>query len=136
VTTIVDQNELVVRRFFDELWTRGRLEVADELMAPEHIHHLSGDDLGGPQEVKALVTFLRGAFPDLRFVIEDEVVAGDKVVVRWTAVGTHLGEFDGIPPSGRVVTWTGMDLVRLQDHRIVELWGNNDALGLREQLRS
>jgi predicted ester cyclase len=134
--TIVEQNELVVRRFFDELWTRGRLEVADELMAPEHTHHLSGDDLGGPQEVKGLVTFLRGAFPDLRFVIEDVVVAGDKVVVRWTAVGTHLGEFGGIPPSGRVVTWTGMDLVRLQDHRIVELWGNNDALGLREQLTS
>jgi predicted ester cyclase len=132
----VEQNVFVVRRFFDELWTQGRLEVADELMAPEHTHHLSGNELGGPQEVKELVAFLRGAFPDLRFIVEDEVVAGDKVVVRWTAVGTHLGEFGGIPPTGRIVTWTGIDLARLQDHRIVELWGNNDGLGLEEQLRS
>ena len=83
-----------------------------------------------------MVVFLRAAFPDLRFIIEDEVVAGDKVVVRWTAVGTHLGDFHGIPPSGRTVTWTGIDLVRLEDDRIVELWGNYDALGLEEQLRS
>ena len=132
----MEQNALIVRRFFNELWTQGRLEVADELLAPEHIHHLSGDDLGGPEEVKALVAFLRGAFPDLRFVMEDEVVADDKVVVRWTAVGTHLGDYDGITPTGRVVTWTGIDIVRLQDHCIVELWGNYDGLGFGEQLRS
>jgi predicted ester cyclase len=78
----------------------------------------------------------RAAFPDLHFVIEDEIVADDKVVVRWTAEGTHLGDFDGIVPTGRVVTWTGIDIVHLQDHRIVELWGNNDGLGLEEQLRS
>ena|SRR5664279_5528532 len=132
----MEQNALVVRRFFDEVWTQGRLEVTEELLAPAHIHHLSGADLGGPTEVKALVAWLRSAFPDLRFVIEDEVTAGDRVVIRWTAVATHLGDYDGLPPTGRVVTWTGIDLVRLQDHRIVELWGNYDALGLQEQLRS
>ena len=132
----MEQNALIVRRFFDELWTQGRLEVADELLGPGHIHHLSGDDLGGPEEVKALVTILRTAFPDLHFAIEDEVVAHDKVVVRWTAVGTHLGDYDGFAPTGRIVTWTGIDIVRLQDHRIVELWGNNDGLGFEEQLRS
>ena len=132
----MEHNLLIVRRFFDELWTNGRLEAVDELLAPAHTHHLSGDDLGGPEEVKALAVFLRAAFPDLRFVIEDEVVADDKVVVRWTAVGTHRGDFDGIAPTGRVVTWTGIDIVRLHDHRIVELWGNYDGLGLEEQLRS
>lgn len=132
----MEANELVVRRFFDELWTGGRLEAADELLAPEHMHHLSGDVLGGPQEVKELVTFLRAVFPDLSFVIDDAVVAGDKVAVRWSAVGTHLGDFDGIPPTARVVTWTGIDLVRLKDNRIVELWGSYDALGLEDQLRS
>ena len=130
----MEQNAIVVRRFFDEVWTQGRIEAAEELLAPEHVHHLSGADLGGPAEVKALVAWLRSAFPDLRFLIEDEVAAGDKVVIRWTAVGTHLGDFDGLAPTGRVVAWTGIDIVRLQDHRIVELWGNNDALGLREQL--
>ena len=84
-------------------------------------------------------SFCRAAFPDLRFVIEDEVVADDKVVVRWTAVGTHLGDYDGISAvldGPRSCHWTGIDIVRLQDHRIVELWGNNDGLGFEAQFRS
>jgi steroid delta-isomerase-like uncharacterized protein len=132
----VEQNSVIVRRFFDELWNRGRFAAADELLAPAHVHHLSGDDLGGPVEVKALVEFLRHAFPDLRFVIEDELVAGDKVVVRWIATGTHLGDFGGLAPTGRFVSWTGIDIVRLKDDRIVELWGNYDAQGLEQQLTS
>lgn len=105
-------------------------------MAPEHIHHLSSDDFGGPHEVKGLVAYLGGAFPDLVITIEDEVVGGDKVVIRWTARGTHLGEFNEIAPTGRVVTWSGIDVVRLRDHLLVELWGNFDAAGLYEQLGS
>ena len=133
---MTEQDLLVVRRFFDELWSQGQLNVADELLAAHHVHHVSGEDMTGPEEVKEFVTYMRVAFPDLRFTIEDEVVAADKVVVRWTAQGTHRGEFMAIPPTGRVVTWTGIDIVRLQDHRIVELWGNNDALGLHDQLSS
>lgn len=131
-----EANVLVVRRFFEEPWNRGRLDVAADLMAPEHVHHLSGEDLGGPEEVKALVTYVRTVFPDLEFVLDDEIAAGDKVVVRWTASGTHVGEFDGVPPTGRMLTWTGIDIVRLSDDRIVELWGNDDALGMEEQLRA
>jgi predicted ester cyclase len=131
-----EQDVLVVRRFINELWNGGRFEVADELMAPEHIHYLSGDEFGGPQEVKELVAYLRDAFPDLVITIEDEVVGGDKVVIRWTARGTHLGEFNEISPTGRVVTWTGIDIVRLRDHLIVQLWGSFDAAGLYEQLGS
>ena len=100
-----EANVLVVRRFFEELWNRGRLDVAADLMAPEHVHHLSGEDLGGPEEVKALVTYVRTVFPDLEFVLDDEIAAGDKVVVRWTASGTHVGEFEGCRSTGRMLTW-------------------------------
>lgn len=132
--TLSEQNAVVVRRFFDELWNAGLLEAADELLAPNHVHHISGDDMSGPEAVKDLVTYLRSAFPDLRFVIEDELLAGDKVVVRWTAYGTHLGDFGGLSATGRTAHWTGIDIVELQDGRIVELWGNNDGIGLVEQL--
>ena len=88
---MTDRDLLVVRRFFDELWSQGQLNVADELLVAHHVHHVSGDEMTGPEEVKEFVSYLRGAFPDLRFTIEDEVVAADKIVVRWTAQGTHLG---------------------------------------------
>jgi steroid delta-isomerase-like uncharacterized protein len=130
----VDANETLARRFLDDVWTDGRYDVADLLLAPDHRHHISGDTLVGPDAVKEMARYLRGAFPDLTFVIEDAVVDGDKVLLRWTARGTHAGTFGGVEGTGRRVEWTGMDLVRCADGRIVELWGNNDAQGLWEQI--
>jgi predicted ester cyclase len=129
-----DQNAVVVRRFFEEVWNAGDLQVADELVAASHVHHISGEAMSGPQAVKDMVLYLRGAFPDLRIVIEDELLAVDKVVIRWTAYGTQLGALGDIAATGRAVRWTGIDIVHLKDRQIVELWGNNDAIGLVEQL--
>jgi predicted ester cyclase len=86
--------------------------------------------------VKEMVAGLRNAFPDLRFEIADVVSCDDKVLVRWTAHGTHKGELGGAAPTGKRVSWTGMDLIRLDQGRIVELWGDNGARGLWEQLES
>jgi predicted ester cyclase len=129
----VTGNEVVVRRFFDELWSGGNVAVADELLAPHHQHHISGGTLHGPGAVKAMVVGLRTSFPDLTFRLEDVINAEDTVVVRWTAFATYAGE-DPPGANGRRVTWTGIDIVRLRDERIVELWGNNDSQGLAEQL--
>jgi predicted ester cyclase len=107
-------NEVTVRRFFDELWSDGRIELADELLAPQHRHHVSGRLIEGRDAVKEMARDMLSAFPDLRFDIEDALAVDDKVLIRWT----------------------GMDLVRLEDGRIVELWAENDALGLSEQLHS
>lgn len=128
-------NEAVVRRFFDELWSGGRIELADELLAPHHRHHVSGQLIEGREAVKEMARDMLGAFPDLRFDIEDALAADDKVLIRWTAHATHSVELDGVPATGKRLSWTGMDLVRLEGGRIVELWANNDALGLSEQLR-
>ncbi len=94
----------------------------------------SGSTLDGPEAVKGMARSMHAAFPDLAFVIEDALVDGDKVLVRWVARGTHAGTFGGVEPTGRAVEWTGMDLLRCEGGKIVELWGNNDALGLFEQL--
>lgn len=130
----MDPNEVLARRFFDEVWTGGRYDVADLLLGSDHRHHISGETLGGAAAVKEMARSLRSAFPDLAFSIEDTICADDKVLVRWTARGTNTGAFGGRPATGRAVEWTGMDLIRVADGRIVELWGNNDAMGLWDQL--
>src|SRR3954451_11790403 len=88
---MVSENEGLARRFFEELWNGGELTVADELIAAEHVHHVGDRELSGPEGVRGAVTWLRTAFPDLRFEIDDLMSEDDRVALRWTASGTHLG---------------------------------------------
>jgi steroid delta-isomerase-like uncharacterized protein len=131
---MVPENEAIVRRFFEELWNEGDLGVADELIAADHVHDVGGEELRGPDGVKGAVTWLRTAFPDLRFEIASLISDGDQAAVRWTASGTHLGPFAGVPPTGRRVEWTGSDWFRLHRGRIIDAWVIADGEGLQEQL--
>jgi predicted ester cyclase len=129
----MDENEVVVRRFFDEVWSGGRFDVIEELVASDHLHHISGVPVQGPEGVSQLAGWLRRTFPDLKMILEDVITAQEKVVVRWTAEGTYAG--DDLPAAqGRRVRYTGIDIVHVKNGKIVELWGNNDARGLWEQL--
>jgi steroid delta-isomerase-like uncharacterized protein len=128
------ENIMLVHRFFEELWNQGNLDAADELLASGHVHHFSDEDIIGPEGLKSLVTWLRTAFPDNHTSIDDVVAEGDKVVVRFTNRGTHQGEGMGIPPTGKRVVYTGIDIFRIEDGRIVERWGEVDGLGLGQQL--
>jgi len=74
------------------------------------------------------------AFPDIKVTTEHIIAEWDKVVIRWTATGTHPGELMGIPASGRQVTWTGMTIYRFADGKIVESWWAYDALGMMQQI--
>jgi predicted ester cyclase len=129
----MNENESLVRRFFEEVWSAGRLETVDELVAPGHRHHISGGTVDGPGGVKDLVTWLRAAFPDLSMTVEEAINAEDTVVVRWTGRGTYAGA-DVPAARGRRVEYTGIDIVRVRGGQIIELWGNNDSQGLWEQL--
>jgi steroid delta-isomerase-like uncharacterized protein len=80
------------------------------------------------------VAALRDAFPDVHITIEDQVAEGDRVVTRWTARGTHTGAFQGIPPTGKRGSMTGIDINRFADGKVVECWTNADDLGLLQQL--
>jgi predicted ester cyclase len=133
---MVPENEAVVRRFMDELWSDGNLGAADELVAINHVHHLGGEELHGPDGVKEAVSWLRSAFPDLRFEIDDVVSDGDRVVLRWTATGTHKGTFADVAPTGRRVTWIGCDWFRLRGGQLTEAFVVADGGALYEQLTS
>jgi steroid delta-isomerase-like uncharacterized protein len=124
-------------RFFDEVWSEGKLDLVDELFAPEYVGHPSGPEetVRGPEGVKEYVGRLRAGVPDLTVTIEDQVADGDKVATRWTAQGTHDGELMGIDPTGRAATVTGITIQRIGGAgQIVEGWTNWDMLGMLQQL--
>jgi ketosteroid isomerase-like protein len=131
-----EQNKTIVRRLFDELWNKGSLPVADELIAPTYTHHdASTPDLGrGPESEKKRVTLYRTAFSDLRLTVEDTIAEGETVVARWSCRGAHKGDLNGIAPTGKQFVISGVSIVRFAGGKMVEGWINWDALGLMQQL--
>lgn len=125
------------RRFFDEIWSQGDLDLVDELVAPEYVGHPSGPEqtVRGPEGVKAYIAGLRAGIPDLTVTVEDQLANQDTVATRWTAHGTHAGELMGVEATGRTATVTGITIQRFgPTGRIVEGWTNWDTLGMLQQL--
>ena len=131
-----EQNKTVVRRLFEELWNKGTLPVADELIAPTYTHHdTATPDVGrGPESEKKRVTMYRNAFADFRLTIEDIIAEGETVMARWTCRGAHKGELNGIAPTGKQISISGVTIARIASGKIVEGWVNWDALSLMQQL--
>lgn len=129
------ENAAVARRLFDEALNAGDLDVIDEIVAADaSFHWATFPTAQGAAEDKRLLGAVLAGFPDVRFTMDQVIAGGDLVVVRWTATGTHLGEFQGIAPTGREITWTGIDIYRIACGRIVEGWAEVDGLGRMAQL--
>jgi steroid delta-isomerase-like uncharacterized protein len=88
----------------------------------------------GAQAIKEVFATLHRAFPDLHIKVEDVIAEGDKVVSRHTVTGTHQGEYMGLPPTGRSVTYNEIFILRFADGRIAETWGVVDVLSQMRQL--
>jgi len=133
---VSEENKNVVRRLFEEVWNNGYLHVADELFAPNYVHHdVSTPDVGrGPESEKKRATLYRTAFPDLRLTAEDIIAEGETVVARWSCRGTHKGDLNGIAPTGKQFDISGITIVRLDNGKMVEGFVNWDALGLMQHL--
>ena len=110
--------------------------AASTLMAPDFVAHHPAfpDGIRGPQGMAQTGAMFRSAFPDLEYTIEDRVAERDKVVVRWTATGTHHGAFLGLEPTGRSMHITGTDIFRVREGRVAEAWVVSDFFGLFVQL--
>ena len=130
-----EDNKALVRRFVDEVQSGGNTDLIDEICSPEFVNHSAPPGLPADREgIKILTTMFKGAFPDSYFSVEDMIAEGDEVVTRKTFHGTHEGEFMGIPPSGRTVNVSLIDVVRISDGRVVEHWSVGDNLGMMQQL--
>lgn len=134
-TTTEDEHESVARRWHEEALNQGNLAVIDEIVAPDVLHRsVTFTDLTGAAGVKQNLGNALASFPDIAYTIEDVITEADRVVVRWRAEGTHLGEFQGIPPTGRRATWTGVNIYRFACGRIAEVWTEVDGMGRLRQL--
>ena len=132
------ENEALVRRWFEEVWNKGRAEAIDEMFAEEGVAHGLADESGaalrGPANFRVFHRRFREAFPDVEVRVEDAVSDGDKVAVRCTVRGRHRGDTLGFAATERPVEFTGMTFSRVSDGKIVEAWNNFDFMSMFQQL--
>ena len=131
-----NENKAIIRRLIDEVWNQRRLEIVEEIVAPDAvIHSPTVPDLSrGPEGAKQYLRLFWTAFPNLKVTTDDMVAEGDKVALRWSARGTHQGRLMGIEPTGRQMTITGQAIYQIAAGKIKEDWINADALGMLQQL--
>jgi steroid delta-isomerase-like uncharacterized protein len=132
---VSDRNKAIVRRAFEEPWS-GNFDVVDELFAGDYVGYdpASAEPIRGPEGVKGFIMAYRAAFPDAQITIEAQLTHGDLVATRWRGNGTHAGEFLGMQPTGKPVTFTGLTVSRVEAGRIVQEFQSWDTFGLMEQL--
>ena len=130
------ENKAIVRRLYDEVWNKRKLDVVAQLISPSHAlldPFVSGSQVG-PELYRRRVLELTSSFPDLRFTLDDVIAEKDKVVVSWMISGTHKGEFMNMPPSGKKVSVEGITIHYLRDGKILDSNARWDALGLLRQI--
>jgi predicted SnoaL-like aldol condensation-catalyzing enzyme len=118
------QDEALVRRAVEEIWNAGRLDIADELFAPDFVHHggLIPDLVGGPETIKFSVVLYRRAFPTLHITVEDVLATGEMVTLHWTARGSHLPDADGNARAEAEAGLAGVTRSRVTGGKIAESW--------------
>ena len=124
----------IMRTLIDEIWAQGKLDLADDLFHPEAICPSAPTLPVGPEGTKAIVQMVRSAFPDYWVKIDLIAAEADRVGARISQGGTHQGDFFGIPPTGKEVSWTEMAILRIGDGKILATWFDSDIAGLMQQL--
>ncbi len=129
------ENKALNRRFVEEVINQGNIDAIDDLIDLGVVDHAAPPGFpAGREGARQFATMMRSAFPDVHLTIEELIAQRDKVVVRSTWSGTHQGDFMGIRATGKQVTVSQIDISRVADGRMVEHWGQFDALGLMQQL--
>ena len=130
------ENKSLARRAMEELWTRGDLTVIDQLYSDDCVFH----DLGSPEDIhgrdglKQYARMYRTACPDLQCTVEEIMAEGDKVALRWVSRGTHQGDLMGIAPTGKQVTFRGIQMQRISEGKIEEEWAGFNTLGALQEI--
>lgn len=128
-----EENKAIARKFLRML-ELGDASVADAIIATDYYNHDAPDPRIGIAGIKAFVNSFKSGMADAQANIEFQVAEGDKVISRYTWSGTHEGEFQGVPATGKRVSWTATATFRIANGKIREAWLNWDQLGLMQQL--
>jgi steroid delta-isomerase-like uncharacterized protein len=120
----IERNKALVRMQFERIVNRGELSLADETISPDYFDHSAPPHRArGPDSLKQFATLIRTAYPDVQVMVDEIIAEGDRVAVRVTMRGTHLGAFEDRPPTGKRVVITGTVWWRLAEGKIIERWG-------------
>jgi steroid delta-isomerase-like uncharacterized protein len=136
MTSTAAEHKELVDAFVQELFTTGDLEAVDPYTTPDFVHHdppFSGVP-EGRDGLRAMSATVRAALPDWHSDLEALVAEGDQVVERFTASGTHRGELFGVAATGKTLVLPGINMYRIDEGRIAEMWSRLDVLGLLRQL--
>jgi len=126
----------IVRRLYEEVWNKRKVELVSDLISPSHALHdnnFSGSSVG-PEAYRSQIAIFLAAFPDLRFTVEDTIAEKDKVAASWTISGTHKGEFWGVRPTQKKMSMDGVTIHHIANGKIIDSYISSDALGLMRQL--
>lgn len=133
-----EENKQLLRRWFEEVWNKGRADAIEEMFDENGIAHGLSDDpskpMRGPRDYKPFYATFREAFPNMIIVIEDMIAEGDKVAARCSVRGKHEGEFLGRAATQAPIDITGIAIVRIENGKIVEAWNNFDFMALYKQV--
>ncbi len=133
--TTVEQNKAIIRRMTETFYNQGDVESAEQFFADTYVHH----DAASPQVrnrdgLKTVLRAFLAGCPDLQITIDELLAEGDTVTKRWTYHATHTGDLSGLPPTGKHITMSGLELCRFANGKIVECWLAYDNLSLMQQL--
>src|SRR5215210_9334372 len=132
--TTPEENKELATMYWEEVWWADQGKIA-EIVARDEVHHWGiGGDTTGFEEFSERWQLFFTAFPDLEFTVDQVVAEDDLAATHWTATGTHRGEWQGIAPTDREVTWQGINIFRIECGQTVESWSEADHLGLLAQL--
>ncbi|MBE7556994.1 MAG: ester cyclase [Anaerolineales bacterium] len=132
-----EKNEAVIRRFYDEVFSVGKMNISaiDQHLAEGFVGHDLPSGLNGRAGYKKFIGMLAASFSETTPIKAHEVICnGDKMVVRWSSMGRHTGEFMGIPATGQWIRLKGIDIFRLAEGKIADLWQEIDILGILQQI--
>ncbi len=131
-----EKNKALVSWWWEEVWVKGNVAATDEFMAPNYVDHPIPPRLPpGPEGMKQALTSYRSAVPELQATLDDIFAEGDRVALRWSARGTHLGEWLGVPPTGHHFTMSGITIYRLVEGKAVEGWNSIEVNPTEEEKR-
>jgi predicted ester cyclase len=136
--TSAQENKEKVRRLLKEAFGQGKVEVVDEVLDPDFVCYDPNSEAGevrGAETIKQEIEWFRNAVPDLTYTLEDQIAEGDKVVSRYTARGTHQGEFFGVAPTGNRIEMSGIQIDCFDESgKLVEELPEYDLLGAMRQM--
>lgn len=136
IPALPKQNEEIVRRYFAEVWNQGRLDVLDELLAPQYINHTPStpNPPPGPEGLKPIVAALRKGIPDLHYEIRAIIATDSMAVARVVVTGTQSDTLFGLPPTNKKFAVNQINIEKISGGRIVEHWRVTEELQMMQQL--